>query len=457
MTVRFDDSLPMLCAVIDEWLGADVLRTGAVLRDASGRLAFFAGVSLEAETSDRVSAVLRDRLGPYARTDRVLAGADDFGVSRVLKDPHKLLLSVGEHCVRLVDRRMVGADWLRVPTAPSAPPPRLVFASLKGRVGRSTALAVAAADLASRGWRVLAVDLDLEAPGLGPMLLDDATLPEFGTLDALVENGISRLDAALLADLVGPSGLAGGLGRIDVMPALGRRSLANPGEILAKLSRAYTEDVLDQGGVATFRDQVGALLDRFSDHERYDAILVDARAGLHETTAAAVLGLGAEVLLFGLDEPQTFQGFRALLAHLSRFLVPDETAAPEWLSRLTLVQGKAASAESRKAFAQRCQDLVADIGLGPRLPLAQSGVPVPAEPFSDPGWDEELPDAAVLPSDDWGLGEPIAIGDDGNYRGFDPLGRRDLLAEQLYGATFGPFLEHIRGALPTASESGNDD
>jgi hypothetical protein len=170
-----------------------------------------------------------------------------------------------------------------------------------------------------------------------------------------------------------------------------------------------------------------------------------------------VLGLGAEVLLFGLDEPQTFQGFRALLAHLTRFLVADEIAAPEWLSRLTLVQGKAASAESRKAFAQRCQDLVADIGLGPRLPLAQSAIPVPAEPFSDPGWDEELPDAAVLPSDDWGLGEPIAIGDDGNYRGFDPLGRRDLLAEQLYGATFGPFLEHIRGALPTASESGNDD
>ena len=109
--------------------------------------------------------------------------------------------------VRLLDRRLVGADWLLAPAKPSPPPPRFVFASIKGGVGRSTALAVAAADLASRGQRVLVIDLDLEAPGLGPMLLDDSTLPEFGTLDALVENGLSGLDNTFLRDLIGPSAL----------------------------------------------------------------------------------------------------------------------------------------------------------------------------------------------------------------------------------------------------------
>jgi hypothetical protein len=457
VSIRFDDSLPILCKVIEDELDADVLGGGATLRDAAGRLAFFAGSPLDGETNDRVSAVLREQLGEYARTDRVLAGADDFGASRVLEDPNALCLSVGEHRIRLVDRRMVGADWLRTPAEASGPPPRLVFASLKGGVGRSTALAVAAADLASRGLRVLAVDLDLEAPGLGPMLLEDDTLPAFGTLDALVENGISGLDERFLADLIGPSGLAGGLGRIDVMPAFGRQSLVNAGEILAKLSRAYTEDVRAEGGVATFRDQVAELLQRFSDPDRYDAILIDARAGLHESTAAAVLGLGAEVLLFGLDEPQTFQGFRALLAHLARFVDPDAAAAPEWLARLTVVQGKATSAESRRAFAERCRDLVEEMGLGPRPPRPHAGALVPAEPFNDPEWDETLPDDAVLQSEDWGLGEPVAIADDGNYRGFDPLRRGDLLAEGLYRATFGTFLGHIHSAVPSDREAGHED
>lgn len=250
---------------------------------------------------------------------------------------------------------------------------------------------MAAADLASRGLRVLAIDLDLEAPGLGPMLLDETTLPVFGTLDALVEDGISGLDDRFIADLSGPSGLAGGVGRVDVMPVFGHRSLNNAGDILAKLSRAYTEDLAAQGGVATFRDQVAKLLDQVADPRRYDAVLIDARAGLHESTAAAVLGLGAEVLLFGLDEPQTFQGFRALLAHLARFVEPSRANPPEWLLRLTLVQGKAGSGERRAAFAQRCLDLALEAGLGP-----------------------------------------------------------------LYGATFGTFVDHIRSAVPSPSEPGDD-
>jgi len=35
-TVRFDDSLPMLCDLIEETLGADTLRQGTVLRDVAG-------------------------------------------------------------------------------------------------------------------------------------------------------------------------------------------------------------------------------------------------------------------------------------------------------------------------------------------------------------------------------------------------------------------------------------
>ena len=75
-------------------------------------------------------------------------------------------------------------------------PAIVVFASQKGGVGRSTALAVAATEFAYRGKSILAIDLDLEAPGLGGMLLPADELSAFGALDSYVENGRGPIDDA---------------------------------------------------------------------------------------------------------------------------------------------------------------------------------------------------------------------------------------------------------------------
>ena len=50
----------------------------------------------------------------------------------------------------VADRLTTDADWSRV-AEPTAGPARIVFYSIKGGVGRSTALAVAAWHLAERG------------------------------------------------------------------------------------------------------------------------------------------------------------------------------------------------------------------------------------------------------------------------------------------------------------------
>jgi hypothetical protein len=86
------------------------------------------------------------------------------------------------------------------------------------------------------------------------------TLPEFGLIDALVESGLSPLDEGFLADLVGPSALADQRGRIDVIPAFGRCSIRNPGDMLAKIARAYVDHVQSDGTVATILDQVSSLV-----------------------------------------------------------------------------------------------------------------------------------------------------------------------------------------------------
>lgn len=449
MMIRFDDSLLAFANIIEAELGGDALANGVALRDLTGRLAFFAAQSLNADTIEKVSQLLKSQLGSYVREDRALVSCKDIGARHVLEAKNIFVVNAGEHKIRLLDRRLVGADWLLAPAEPSPPPPRFVFASLKGGVGRSTAIAVTASDLASRGQRVLAIDLDLEAPGLGAMLLDERTLPEFGTLDALVENGLSGLDDAFLSDLVGPSALAGGNGRVDVMPVFGRRSMDNPSDVLSKIARAYSEDVDADGNIFSFRSQVATLIQHFSDPTRYDAILIDARAGLHESTAASFLGLGADVLLFGLNEPQTFQGLKALFAHLALF-VGNDGRTPEWLSQLTLVQGKSSlKSDQRETFADRCRDIAAGVGLIPRYSM-RSLMASPAEPFNNVPWDDSIPDDLLFSDQDETIGTPVSVLDDLNYRGFDPFARRDLLSQKVYSAAFGSLLDLIRTSVARA-------
>jgi hypothetical protein len=292
----------------------------------------------------------------------------------------------------------------------------------------------------------------MEAPGLGAMLLDKGTLPEFGLIDALVEDGLAPLDETFLADLVGPSALSDRRGRIDVVPAFGRRSIENPGEVLAKIARAYAEDIRADGTAATILDQVSALVDRFADPERYDAILIDSRAGLHETTASAILGLGADVFLFGLDEPQTFQGFAALLAHLARF-VPRNAPNPEWLERLTFVQGKAPTDhESRIAFADKCRALLMALAVPPGSPLREAEPRMPAAPFHDVPWDDDALDEDVLPAEDSRITNAIAVLEDERFRQFDPMQRRDLLSEEIYRSSYAMLTERITAAFNHGSE-----
>jgi hypothetical protein len=452
VAIRFDQSLPNLVRVVVEHLGEVALQGGVALRDTTGRLAFFAGTPLSEEVVEDLSLKLRAALGPYARSDRIVAGSTDFGVAEILRDPLTQTVKADNRLVRVIDRRLVGADWLRTPAPAAPPPPRFVFASLKGGVGRSTALCVAAADFASRGLRVLAVDLDMEAPGLGSMLLDEKTVPEFGLIDALVESGLSPLDDRFLADVVAPSALADRRGRIDVLPAFGRQSMDNPGNVLAKIARAYAEHVGENGTVTTILDQVKSLVDRLANAQRYDAIFVDARAGLHETTAAAVLGLGAEVFLFGLDEPQTFQGYAALLAHLARF-VPPAGPPPEWLTRLTMVQGRVASTESQALFAEKCQTLFARLGLARRAAATGTGVPLPAEPFHDVPWDDDTRDEDFALDEGSDLNEPLVIFEDDRFRLFNPAAQHDLLSVQVYRSSYGRFVDAMADALPANEEN----
>jgi MinD-like ATPase involved in chromosome partitioning or flagellar assembly len=328
--------------------------------------------------------------------------------------------------VRVVERRVVGQDWLRPPAEPiSGDPPIVVFASHKGGVGRSTALAVTAAALSGAGYNILVVDLDLEAPGLGSMLLRET--PPFGTLDYFIESGLADVDEAFLDSLIGTSSLAQN-GVVHVVPAVGAQSEANPQNVLGKIARAYLERIDESGKTVSFLDRTRSLVTRLCRRMRYDAVLIDARAGLNEATAAAVLGLGAEILLFGMNTPQTFAGYRFLLAHLERFR-PVMSGEDDWRYRLRMVHAKAhADPKAQLDFRTKAFDIFSDT-----LYDVEEGIEEDAFNFDY--------ENVTGPHYAW----PVL--DDVNYSEFNPIRRGDQFAQHLYDRTFGPFIKALSAKI----------
>ena len=441
----FDDSLPYFTSLLTEELGTDVVTNGVFSRDTSGRLAFFCSKKLTKKVISQISRRVISELAPYARSDRPIADISDFGVVELLLE-QALSVKVGSIYIKLLDRRIVGGDWLRPPAAVDSTPPRFVFASIKGGVGRTTALSIVAADLAARGKSILIVDLDLEAPGIGSMLLEENTNPEFGMIDALVEINLNKLSDSFIADLIGPSALSDRSGKIDVIPAFGRRSLENPHDILAKISRAYSDRIDDTGKVSTFLDKVHEIIEHVSKFRRYDVILVDARAGLHETTASALLGIGAHLLFFGLNEPQTFQGYNALFSNLIQ-INSIKTARSSWLATVSMVQGKAPLMEDeRNLFAINCEELFVKTGFI-SLPVKSKSVPLPAHPFRDVPWkndedvlDEELDESKNLP-------DILHVLFDEKFFLFNPNERKHLMTSEHYKFGYGALIDKIYAEL----------
>jgi hypothetical protein len=429
LPVRFDESLGVFVSVLIDQFGRETVDAGRLLRDASGRLAFIAAAALPDEVSATAATALMERMPAYCREGRIILDPDRPGVSALLRagreHQEEIPALEGGYSVRVLEQRIVGQDWLESPAPAVQPPapPRFVFASLKGGVGRSTALAVVAADLARRGRKVLVVDLDLEAPGIGAILLAEESIPRFGLLDWYVEGALTGADRTLLLDMIAASDLGAGRGLIDVAPAIGACGLDYPANVLAKIARAYLDQPSDDGRPLGFLRRTGLLLDTLSGLKSYDAVLIDARAGLNETTAAAILGLGAQVLLFGEDSPQTFAGYRYLLAHLARFPRDEED---DWLYRLRMIHAKAAKDEGRQqAFRDSVHKLFKNL-IYRELPLLDlDGVPIP---------DLTLPELSLDDPQAPHFAWPVLR--DSNYFDFNPLAEPSQLTPALYESSY---------------------
>lgn len=319
MILGFDKAIDDAIRIIRDHFNGYPPET-TLIRDSFGILTVvLPGNALESTSAwNDLAGQLHKALGIYSPGDgQVLLRQNDLiDPSDVLQSPDRVRLPDAAN-TWLVDRLLTNQDWLREPLVEYPPIPLAVAFSIKGGVGRTTAFALWAWFLARSGKDVILVDLDLEAPGVAGLLLDEDRQPDYGLVDWLVEALVGQVDDRLLQECLADCNLASDEpGRIRVLPAFGKKTQ----EYVSKLGRVYMPTfVAETGKFLGLAERLLMLLERLADlSDRPDAVLFDIRAGLHDIGSAALTRLGAEAFLFARDDYQNWQAYRQLFQHLCR-------------------------------------------------------------------------------------------------------------------------------------------
>lgn len=212
-------------------------------------------------------------------------------------------------------------------TSPESDSPAffVTFYSFKGGVGRSMALINVAGILAGRGFRVLAIDMDLEAPGISFLmqqeLANQAVQPP-GFVDLLadaVENGVkSDLFSLPPSDVVARYSYAYTIpkemqqsdeGYLRIMPA-GR---LDRDDYQSRLDGLSLRDLYREGHGQAL---IGAFKETLRDSQQFDFVLIDSRTGFSDEAGVCTRDLAdALVVVMGLNR-QNLQGTSRFLASL---------------------------------------------------------------------------------------------------------------------------------------------
>jgi hypothetical protein len=350
--ITFDQMIPILVDIF-EAQRAVLPAIGRIIvnRDLNGRVRLIVSATITGSARSSVTALAEEiyqKLQPHAYPPEQGVLFETDLAAATANVPTFPLPELPD--VLLVDRLASDSDWACI-VPESTGVPRVVFYSIKGGVGRSTALAATAWALAQAGQRVLVLDLDLESPGLSSALLPEDRRPAFGIADWLVEDLLDQ-GGDLLEDLFASSSLSHD-GEIFVVPAHGRE----PGEYIAKLGRVWMPKVDGSGNHEPWVQRLSRLIDQLENRLQPDVILIDSRAGIDEVAASCIAGLGAAlVLLFAIDGDQTWSGYRVLFEHWHR-----AGKVSEIRNRLQLVGAMIPDDASRQDYFERLREASADL------------------------------------------------------------------------------------------------
>lgn len=447
--ITFDRILPVTAEVLIANRAA-LARLDWLLinRDLNGKVRLVAPEAAQADDSlrrslDKVAVALTGQLGPHAYPPEA---AILYEVSRqtACQDAVAYLLD-GFDKVWLADRLASEGDWAKIsPEAHAAP--RVVFFSITGGVGRSTALAATAWSLAQAGKRVLVLDLNLASPGLSSGLLPRERQPQFGITDWLVED-LADNTGEVLDNMIATASVSHD-GEIYVVPAHG----IEPGEYVAKLGRVWMPKMPLGGAREPWSQRLKRLLQILEERIDPDAVLIDTPAGIDDAASACVMGLEAAlILLFALEGRQTWNGYRALFEHWRR-----SGAARSIRERLQIVAGMVPELD-RAAYLVDLREQAYEMFIESLYDEIAPPLPDSAGPAAGSKGHCRVGDVA----DGWSFDEadrtaphyPWAVSWNRNFAPLHCLeGRLAVLKPAQVQLIFGPLIDGIKGHL---QQTGN--
>lgn len=224
----------------------------------------------------------------------------------------------------------------KVDPAPKGHARRIVFYSYKGGVGRTTALVLTAMVLAQMGKRVAVVDFDLEAPGIGAILLpkrhrlpgesiseeERQLLPDKGLADYLVElPALRQLSPSVRKRRLRDEYF------IDLLPSSESRGsvhILTAGVVdefyPQKLAYASLEDI-DRAGDE--RNPLSALFtyleecfEKESGEVDLDYILIDSRTGIADIGGSMLFKYADAVCALFAPNDQNVEGMKVLAKYV---------------------------------------------------------------------------------------------------------------------------------------------
>ena len=241
------------------------------------------------------------------------------------------------------------APWRSPAVEPGGGPPIIVFYSFKGGLGRSTAIASFAIQQARQGQRIVVVDFDLDAPGVGSLLAADTSgaISSWGVVDYLLERPHGSIELADYYHACRREAVTGS-GEILVFPT-GRLNA----DYLAKLARVDLEPAPPELAA----HPALMLLQEIKAELEPHWLLLDARAGLSEPAGLLLAGLAHLHVLFGAASEQSWNGLRLVIHRLGATRVSADRPQAECVLVQSMVPRETNVASTAiAAFAERARD-----------------------------------------------------------------------------------------------------
>ena len=308
----FDEILPEIKRALRS-SAVDINKINKIIinRDLYGKIRFVADETVS-EEHKKVLYHLIQNISNNLGNERVPHAINNIlyesSIDSIMKNSSYFSLSEFPN-VFIVDRMLNESNWSKF-TPKKTSTNRIVFYSIKGGVGRSTALATTAWSLAEEGKKILVLDMDMESPGITSSLLSAEKAPMFGIVDWLLEDLLDNGDT-VKENIISLCDLSRN-GEIFVVPSHGK----NPGEYISKINRIWMPKISSTYEHEFWFTRIERLISQLENIYKPDVVLIDSRAGIDEISSACITSLGAEtILLFSIDSDQTWTGYNILFDH----------------------------------------------------------------------------------------------------------------------------------------------